>query len=500
MFNAFSAKASDLFIGCGTLLVLVVAALVAPGCHSESETEYKSASEPQTIQVIHPSIRNIVRIVEQPSFSESYERTSVFPKVTGYIKKWNVDIGDKVNAGEVLCTLFVPEMVEDYETKKAKVVVDRREIELAKEVVKVSEADLEAARARLDEAKAILGKYQSEVDRWDMEVKRLKRETERGIVDPQILLESTNQWRSTIAARDAAKATIQKSKAEVVSRDSALSKAKVDVTVAEADLSVAESDANYAKAWVGYLTLSAPYNGVVVARNANTGDFVMPVLGDPTAMQRAPHLAPGGTAAPIYVLDRTDIVRIFVDIPEADADYVDVGTKANVLVRAYRDQPIPGTVTRTAWALNVKSRTLRAEIDLTNPESRLLPGMYAYAEMLIERPGVRALPLKVLSHRGDKAYYWSYENGKALRTEIQTGVSDGQWIEVTNRQKLRDGAEATNRRSWTPIDGSEQVILGDLSTLTEGARVQVASAESQTQLTRADPEEKPPKIQPGAPE
>jgi multidrug efflux pump subunit AcrA (membrane-fusion protein) len=333
-----------------------------------------------------------------------------------------------------------------------------------------------------------------------MEVKRLKRETERGIVDPQILLESTNQWKSTIAARDAAKATIEKSMAEVISRDSALSKAKVDVTVAEADLSVAESDANYAKAWVGYLTLTAPYNGVVVARNANTGDFVMPVLGDPTAMQRAPHLAPGGTAAPIYVLDRLDIVRIFVDIPEADAEYVDVGTKANVLVRAYRDQPIPGTVTRTAWALNVKSRTLRAEIDLTNPESRLLPGMYAYAEMLIERPGVRALPVEALSHRGDKDYYWAYENGKALRTEIQTGVSDGQWIEVTNRQKLSDGAEPTNRRAWTPIDGSEQVILGDSSTLTEGTHVRLAWAKNQTQLTRADPDEKPSNIQSGAPE
>jgi multidrug efflux pump subunit AcrA (membrane-fusion protein) len=488
MRRAFRPKAPDLLIGSRPLLVWLVAALVAPGCHSEPETEYKSASEPSSVQLIHPSIRNIVRVVEQPSFIESYERTSVFPKVTGYIKKWNVDIGDKVNEGEVLCTLFVPELVEDYGTKKAKVELDRREIELMKQVVKVAEADLEAARARLEEAKAILGKYQSEVDRWDMEVKRLKHETDRGVVDPQILLESTNQWKSTVAARDAAKATIEKAKAEVISRDAALSKAKVDVTVAEADLAVAESEAKYAKAWVGYLTLPAPYNGVVVARNANTGDFVMPVLGDPTAMQRAPHLAPGGTAAPIYVLDRTDIVRIFVDIPEEDADYVDVGTKASVLVRAYRDQPIPGTVTRTAWALNVKSRTLRAEIDLTNPESRLLPGMYAYAEMLIERPGVRALPVKALTHRGDKAYYWRYENGKALRTEIQTGVSDGQWIEVTNRQRSRAGAEPTRRRSWTPIDGSEQVILGDLSTLTEGARVRVAPAKDQTQLTRADHE------------
>ena len=83
-----------------------------------------------------------------------------------------------------------------------------------------------------------------------------------------------------------------------------------------------------------------------------------------------PTCRPAG-AAPIYVVDRTDIVRIFVDIPEQDANYVHIGTKATVLAKGYRDQPIPGTVTRTSWALNVKSRTLRAEIDLPNPDSQL---------------------------------------------------------------------------------------------------------------------------------
>ncbi len=49
------------------------------------------------------------------------------------------------------------------------------------------------------------------------------------------------------------------------------------------------------------------------------------------------------------MVDRTDIVRIFVDVPEQDANNVQVGSKANVLVKAFRDQPIPGSVTRTSW-------------------------------------------------------------------------------------------------------------------------------------------------------
>src|SRR3954453_16865171 len=145
------------------------------------------------------------------------------------------------------------------------------------------------------------------------------------------------------------------------------------------------------EAWVGYLTLTAPFDGVIVARNANTFDFVLPSAGDPTADARSPYLSPSSVAAPIYVVDRTDIVRIFVDIPEQDANYVQVGSKATVLARAYRDEPIPGAVTRTSWALNIKSRTLRAEIDLPNPGSQLLPGTYAYAKVIIERAGARAL-------------------------------------------------------------------------------------------------------------
>jgi HlyD family secretion protein len=464
---------------CRGLAFCLLAVLVTAGCARHKNTPANPPGPP-TVQLVPPQTRKLVRVVGQPSFVEAYERTSIYPKVTGYIEKWIVDIGDKVKKGDVLAKLFVPELVEDWGTKKATVKLQEQRIALALQLVQVADADVHAAEARLAEAKAILAKYQSEADRWDSEVKRLRREVNNGVVDPQVLLESENQWKSSLAARDAARATILTMESDLLSKKATLAKDKVDVDVVRADLVVAQSEARRLEAWVGYLTLAAPYDGIVVARNANTWDFVLPSMGDPTADPNAPHLAPGGRAAPIYVVDRIDIVRVFIDIPEQDANYVQVGTRASVQIKGYRDQWLPATVTRTSWALNVKSRTLRAEIDLPNSGSQILPGMYAYGKVIIERPHVWALPLSALAYSGDKVYYWSYEDGRAARTEVQTGVSDGEWIEVTNR---RPATPSSGEDGWTPIDGSEQAILGDLAGLAEGGRVKVAPGSAEVKST-----------------
>jgi RND family efflux transporter MFP subunit len=469
--------------GAGRPGALWLALLLAlPGCNRPPKPEAKSVTAPPTVQVVRPTPRTIVRVVGQPSFIQAYEHTDIYAKLPSYIEKWLVDIGDKVKKGDVLATLFMPELVEEHKTKQADVVVATEEIDRAVKLLDVANADVAAAEARLAEAKSILGKFQAEADRWDSEVKRLQRETERGVVAPQIVLESTNQLKSATAARDAAKAAILTAQADLTSKQADAAKAVVDVAVAKARLAVAQSEERRLAALVGYLTLTAPYDGVIVARNANTGDFLLPLTGDPTARAMSPYQSPAH-AAPVYAVDRTDVVRIFVDVPEQDANYVQVGTKASVLVRAYRDQELPASVTRTSWALNVKSRTLRAEIDLHNPDSKILPGMYAYGKVVIERPNVRAVPVKALTYRGEQTFCWLHQDGKAVRTELETGVSDGTWIEVTNRRPPVAPEETDNPVPWTPIDGSEHVIIGDLSLLVDGQPVRV-EPEGGTKLAR----------------
>ena len=460
--------------------------LAVSGC-AKPEKSAPSVAKPPVLEVIHPQLRKIVRIVGQPSFTQSYERTSIYPKLTAFIEKWNVDIGDKVRKGDVLATLFVPELVESYGSKKATVQYDKDRVRLAQKDVEVSAADVKAARASLEETRSILGKYQAEVERWEVQVRRLTVEVKQTVVDPQILLESTNQLKSNTAARDAAKASISKAEAELLSAEARLGRAEVNVAVARSDLAIAESEERRLAAWVGYLKLEAPYDGIIVVRNANTFDFVLPTTGDPTAESRSPDLSPSEKAAPIYVVDRTDIVRIFVDVPERDANYIHVGSDARVKVWAYRDEWISAKVTRLAWALNVKSRTMRVEIDMPNPGSQILPGMYAYGEIEVERPDVRALPKAALTYAGGKTFIWRFEDGHAVRTEIQTGATDDEWIEVTNR---RIEPKSNGKEQWIPINTSDSVLFGSkLAILTDGSPVQLADTppkEAQPASSKSD--------------
>ena len=358
--------------------------------------------------------------------------------------------------------------------------LDKERIELALKLVKVAEADVQAAEASLAEARAILDKYQAEVDRWDSEVKRLdeRGQAGRGRPPDPPRVDQPVEVEHRCAERGEGDDHEGGGGAALRTGDAREGQGRRLGRPCRPDCR--QSEARRLEAWVGYLTLTAPFDGVIVARNANTFDFVLPATGDPTAMSRSPYQSPGGTAAPIYVVDRIDVVRIFVDIPAQDANYVHIGTKATVLVKALPRRADPGH--RHAHVLGAE----RQEPHTPCRDRPAQPRQPAPARDVRLRqgdhraPGVRALPLAALTYRGDQAFYWMYENGKAVRTEIETGVSDGEWIEVTNRRAPGSPTAPAGKRSWTPIDGSEQVILGDLSILTEGGPVTEAKAITKT--------------------
>jgi HlyD family secretion protein len=342
----------------------------------------------------------------------------------------------------------------------------------------VSQRNVTAATEQVAQARADVNSYIAEVERWDSEVKRLTTLVAERVVDQQVLDETQRQLRSSQALLEASRAAVRTREAQLESSDATQDRSKTDISVADAKVPVAIAEEQRLAALVDYLTITAPYDGVVLARNVNLGDFVQPASGDPSQGAFSLGVSPS-LATPLYLFNRIDPVLFVIGVPEADAAYVAPGSRARVRVPALANHEFPARVTRTSWALNPTSRTLQAQVELPNPQGKFLPGMYAYGSVLIERPDVRALPVSAVTQIGNQTYCYLALDGKAARTPVQTGVSDGTWVEVTGKLVRSAGS---SEGTWKAFDGSEAVIYGDLSLLVDGAPVDVAPAQVETRL------------------
>jgi multidrug efflux pump subunit AcrA (membrane-fusion protein) len=450
------------------LTLLLLSGLVC-GCSRPDPHPASPISLDPAIKIVHAQRRTVKRTVEQPGVIGAYERTALYAKVSGFVEKWNVDIGDRVKKGTTLVELMAPELVAQHQQMQAQVELDRALVDQSQKQHLVAQRNVTAATETVAQARADVNRYQADVERWDSEVKRLTSLVAEKVVDQQVLEETQRQLKSSQAALEASRAAVKTRDAQRLAAMATQERTKVDIGAAEARVHVAIADERRLAALVGYLTIAAPYDGIVLARNVNLGDFVTPASGDPSQGAFSLGVAPS-RATPLYVVNRIDPVLFIVGVPEADSAYVAAGTSARVRVPALANHEFAARVTRTSWALNSTSRTLTAQIDLPNPKANFLPGMYAYGSVEIERPNVQALPVSAVTQIGNQTYCYLALDGKAVRTPVQTGVSDGSWVEVTGKLVHFPGS---SEGVWVAFDGTEAVVDGDLSEISDGQPVTV---------------------------
>jgi HlyD family secretion protein len=432
-------------------LALVVATLASiNGCHSSSSAQPQQAattasSTAPTVRVTAaPPVRKTLRLESvQPGAIEAFEHTSLFAKLPAYIQKLHVDIGDRVEADQLLVELFLPELNDELRQKEAAVIQAQAEIALATAAIQAAEAAVPTAQAKISEAEA--GNIRAEADctRWQSQYTRISQLAASGSIDRKLEDETRNSQQAAEAASKEAHAKVQSAKAALVESQTGVAKAKASEAVARARRDNAAADLARVKALLQYTQICAPYAGVVTERNVNRGDFVQP--------------ASIATAKPLLAVACTDTVRIFVDVPEMESPWVEAGRTGYVSVQALPDRIVEGKVTRTSWVLGA-NRTLRTELDLPNPNGLLRPGMYATAHILLqERPKVHVLPLSAIVREGKRAFCWVAKDGQATRIPITLGLQVGNEVEVASGLK-----------------GDELVVQSPPGSLQEGQSVEVA--------------------------
>jgi HlyD family secretion protein len=450
--RAMSSRTSwRLYSGLATSALAALLA-VTGGCR-KSAGDPPATEQPRSVSIIKPEQKTIRRKVEQPGYIAAFERTPIVARIPGYVLKWHVDIGDPIHRGDILAELWVPEMVSELKLKE-------EQVQQAQKVLELTKAQVVTAKSQAKEAEEAHSRAEYTHDYWKGQSARFTGLVKDKVLDKQTQEETLNQFRSAASALAEARAKIASAKAMENEKEIAQEKAEVDIRAAKA---AQQTQADL----VGYATLKAPYDGVVTQKNVNTQQFVQP--------------ATGGKGDVLYVVEKTDVVRIFVPVPETDADWVRIGTPATVRVQALQGKEFKGKVTRTAWSLNQVSRTLLTEIDLPNPElpklgRQLRPGMYAYATIDTEWLDLLTLPASAVVTEGDvnvgyKTYCYLVEYGRVKRTQIEIGARNDQLVEVLKKRVM--GAKNGDEPRWEAFTGTEEVVQRDLSGLKDGQSVEM---------------------------
>jgi RND family efflux transporter MFP subunit len=408
---------------------------------------------PVKVATTKPVRKSLTYKIDGPGEIRPDEETPIYAKISGYAVNITKDIGDRVQEGDVLMELSVPDMDEELKQKEAAVVLAKKEVERARKAYNTAKADLAFAAAKIKEAEAGRPKAKAEVERAEELYARLKKSS--SAISQEALAEYQLGVEVAKAAAVEVEARIESAKAWKAESEAKLDAAEIDIGVAEARVVEKEAAARHMAELLKYAKLPAPFKGVVTKRNVDTRHFVQSSIS-------------GAKGEPLFVVSKMDPVRVFVDVPENDAVYVTDGIKAVVRVQALEGEDFVGTVKRSSWSLDAKGRILRAEVNLPNPDFKLRPWMYAYTTITVVHDKVLAVPQAALVTKDDQTFCYVVENGKAVRTRVLTGLRDSHFAEVT--KKRPPGQEG----AWQNFTGAEEIVVSNPSSLTDGQAVVVS--------------------------
>jgi len=361
------------------LLALASTALLSAALGCSTVTSGKGGTAGASPEQSAPAAVNTVAVVSKklrtttmlPAQLTPYEQVDIYPKVTGFVETVTVDRGSHVRRGQVLVKLTAPELVSQ-----------RSQAEAA---VRAAQSQLATAQAKLASDN---GTY--------------------------LHMEEAAKTPGVLAANDVLVA------GQTVSADKGL------VDAAEQNIAAAKDGERSISQTESYLTITAPFAGIVTTRNLHPGALIGPASG------------PGG-AQPILQIVDDKRLRLVVPVPEAQLGDMKLGQLVTFTVPAYPGQTFQAPIERVSREVDEKSRTMPVELDVVNRAGRLSPGSFTTVSWPLERDyPTLFVPTSAVTNDQQHTFVIRVRDGKAEWVTVQTGQTVAGDIEVFGALNAND--------------------------------------------------------------
>ena len=189
---------------------------------------------------------------------------------------------------------------------------------------------------------------------------------------------------------------------------------------AEAEYLSAKANLDAVNNRIGFLSIKAPFSGIITKRFVDKGAMIQSGLS-----QTNPQA--------LFELQEINPIRLSIPVPGSDAVSIQNGMDVEVTLPELSGKSFMTKVSRTANALDPMSKTMQVEIDLENPDGRILSGMYAKALLQINsRENILSLPMIAKVSHKNEAYILAVVEGKVKRIAVKIGLSNQDYFEVLN--------------------------------------------------------------------
>ena len=390
--------------------IILIALVVVGGLilyRSWASTQKRSASQRVArgdipVQVSPVTRQNLTYSLVANGDISPLMQVDLFPKVSGYLEKISVQMGDSVQQGQVIAQIDRAEFVQkvrEVEAKvaQAKAAADEIEAGTRSEEIRQAEEAVKQAQSRFDNAKTHRQRMEALYGRQIISKKDFDNaDTECAVCEAQLA-----------SSQERLKQLKEGARPEV--RAASLGKLKeMEAILAQEQIRLQNTQ------------IVAPFAGEIIRRYVDSGALISP-------------------STPVVTLIHLETLKVVANVLEKDVGLVKSGMKAKILTEAYPEKPFEGTVVRINKALDLATRTLQAEINIPNPGHLLKPGMFAKVEMILkEKPDALTVPKEAVLKEEGKQFVFAVEGNQAFRKPVVTGVERESLIEIVEGVKEGD--------------------------------------------------------------